>query len=48
MVFPLYVNSCLVLMLFRHPDKNNGNEVAKEKYLKIMAAYELLSNKEKR
>ena len=36
------------LTLKYHPDKNQGDEAAKEKFHDVAAAYEILSDKEKR
>ena len=37
-----------ILALLYHPDKNKGNDSATEAFVKIAAAYELLSDPKKR
>eukprot|EP00808_Paulinella_micropora_P006358 g42938.t1 len=36
------------LALKYHPDKNNGSDAAKEQFVKVSEAYEVLSNPEKK
>ena len=45
---PLKKKAYYVLALKLHPDKNVGDEEARNKFLKIKEAYEILSNPEKR